>query len=318
MDLSIIVVNWNSKDYLAQALACIPIATDFSFEIIVIDSGSFDGSAELVRESFPQVRFIQSKVNLGFARANNAAFTASSGKVLLFLNPDTEVVGDAIGEMYRVLTRLPRAAIVGPRLLNSDGSLQQTCVRAFPTILNQCLDADVLHALFPNAALWGQRTLALAGSDPRQVDAVSGASLMIRRAVFEQVGLFSTDYFMYAEDMDLCLKAKRSGFETYFVPTATVVHHGGGSSGRTPTTTFSAVMALESQWRFFRKSRSLGYAVLYRGAMFVSSILRLVLLLLLWPIRGLRDRNWYGHYALRKWGARLRWTLGAERWVRNY
>jgi N-acetylglucosaminyl-diphospho-decaprenol L-rhamnosyltransferase len=318
MDLSIIIVNWNSKDYLAKAIGSIEARPlGMSFEIVVIDSGSFDGCAEMLRETHPSVRFIQAPGNIGFARANNEAFSASCGQVLLFLNPDTEVVGGAIGELYRQLTRMPEAAIVGPKLLNSDGSVQDTCVRAFPTILNQVLDSDLLRTRFPRAGLWGKRTLLAQGDAPRNVDAVSGACLMMKRSLFEAVGKFSPDYFMYSEDMDLCLKAERAGFSIWYVPTAVVVHHGGASSSKTPASTFSAVMAFESQWRFFRKTRSSRYASLYRGAMFGASVLRVGALLLAWPLHGLH-RDWWGRYALRKWVARLRWTLGGESWVRKY
>ncbi|MDE2402255.1 MAG: glycosyltransferase family 2 protein [Burkholderiales bacterium] len=319
MDLSIIIVNWNSKDYLAKAISSIFAATrSMSFEVLVIDSGSFDGCAEMLQTTHPDVVFIQSRHNLGFAAANNAAFRAARGRIILFLNPDTEILGNAIEQLYSRLTGMPQAGIVGPKLLNSDGSVQDTCVRAFPTILNQFLDSDLLRTRFPQAALWGKQTLSVQTDLPMKVEAVSGACLMIKRSVFEAVGLFSTDYFMYAEDMDLCLKTSRAGFSAYYVPTAVVVHHGGASSAQAPANTFSAVMALESQWRFFRKTRSWHYAALYRAAMFSAAVLRVSALALAWPMRGLHNRNWRGAQALRKWMARLRWALGGERWVRNY
>ncbi len=320
MDLTIVIVNWKSKDYLAKAIGSITslFNSGIAFEIRVIDSGSFDGCAEMLRETYPQILFIQSRENVGFARANNEACSGSSGSILLFLNPDTEILGAAIEQLYAQLINMPQAAIVGPRLLNTDGSVQDTCVRAFPTILNQLLDSDLLRNLFPQAPLWGKQTLTAQGDAPRRVDAVSGACLMIRRSVFESVGMFSTDYFMYAEDMDLCLKATRAGFGVYYVPTAVVVHHGGASSAQSAANTFSAVMALESQWRYFRKTRSSWYAMLYRAAMFLGSILRIGALLIAWPMYRLRDRSWRGRNALRKWTARLRWTLGGEAWVRDY
>jgi GT2 family glycosyltransferase len=238
--------------------------------------------------------------------------------VVLFLNPDTELVGHAINELYRQLQRLPVDAIVGPTLLNSDGSVQDTCIRAFPTILNQVLDSDLLRTRFPRARLWGKSALLDNGSLPHRVDAVSGACLMMQRSAFEAIGMFSTEYFMYAEDMDLCLKAGRLGFPCYFAPKAVVVHHGGGSSSQAPANKFSSVMALESQWRFFRKTRSDGYANLYRVAMCLASLLRLGILLLAWPLQKLRAREQSTGNALRKWAARLRWSLGGEQWVQEY
>jgi len=318
MDLSIIIVNWNSRDYLAKALDSIAESPpSVTHEIVVIDSGSFDGCAEMLRTSHPEVRFLQSPSNLGFARANNAAFKATSGQLLLFLNPDTEVVGPAIDRLCTAVTATPDAGIVGPRLLNSDGSVQDTCVRAFPTVLNQVLDSNLLRTRFPQSTLWGKRGLSTPGDAPFRVDAVSGACLLMKRSLFEAVGQFSTDYFMYAEDMDLCLKATRAGFACYHVPTAVVVHHGGGSSAQSTTSTFAAVMALESQWRYFHKMRSPAYAGLYRAAMLFASLLRVAILLLCWPFAALLRRGRAGRAALRKWAARLRWTLGGERWVRH-
>ncbi|MBK6854918.1 MAG: glycosyltransferase family 2 protein [Burkholderiales bacterium] len=331
MDLSIIIVNWNSKDLLAKALdAIVDQPPDLSHEIVVIDSGSFDGSAEMLSQHYPNVRFVQSRANIGFARANNAGVEHSCAPVLLFLNPDTQVAQGAIDRLYRALTSRSETAIVGARLLNSDGSLQETCVRALPTLTNQLLDSDWLHHLAPNAQLWGQQVLSAGDDKIQPVAAVSGACLMMKRDVFRQVGGFSTDYFMYAEDMDLCLKTTRAGFDICHVPSAVVVHHGGGSSASSEAGKFSAVMALESQWRYFRKTQSRYYAAVYRTGMGVMSLLRITLL---WPYhlmlgggallwrrtpRQLSASGWSCSAALAKWQARLRWSVGLEHWVRNY
>lgn len=319
MDLSIIIVNWNSKNFLAKALASVQAGVrDIEYEVVVIDSGSFDGCGDMLRSAYPDVTFIQSERNLGFARANNEAFRRTRGHTLLFLNPDTEVVGDGVVDLYHVLQRLPDAAIIGPRLLNTDGSIQDTCIRAFPTLLNQLVDSDLLRSWFPRSVLWGKRHLCSAGDAPKLVDAVCGACLMMRREQFEAVGLFSTDYFMYAEDIELCLKAAHAGRRTYYLPTAVVIHHGGGSSAQTPVSTFSAVMRVESQWRFFRKTRSPVYAALYRTGMFVASIVRIAALTAMIPLPRGKEGVVRGSNALRKWNSRLRWSVGGERWVRDH
>lgn len=319
MDLSIIIVNWNSKDFLFEALNSVQSTTkDISYEVLVIDSGSFDGCSELLERSYPWVHFIQSAKNLGFAMANNEAFKRARGDAVLFLNPDTKVLGSAIQDMLQALKHRPDAGLVGPKLLNGDGSVQETCIRAFPTLLNQLLDSDFLRRHFPNSGLWGKRELNAVGTLPRQVEALSGASLMISRQVFERVGMFSSDYFMYSEDMDLCLKAARVGYKAYYVPSANVVHYGGGSSSQSPTNSFSAVMRLESQWRFFRKMHSPRYAAAYRAAMFLASMLRIMALAIILPVQGTKPANGRVIYSLRKWSARLQWTIGAQRWMRNY
>ncbi|MEQ1545119.1 glycosyltransferase family 2 protein [Methyloglobulus sp.] len=319
LDLSIIIVNWNSKDYLLKSIASIEAETKgIDYEIVVIDSASFDGSEEMLRQNYPHVLFIQSKVNIGFARANNEAFKVSCGRNILFLNPDTEIEVSAINELYTHLESLPNVGIVGAKLLNSDRSVQESCIRAFPTILNQILDSDMLRYLFPKSRLWGTEALLAKNELPKEVDAVSGACMMMKRSVFENIGMFSTDYFMYSEDIDLCLKVRDAGYSTYYVPTAIIVHHGGGSSSQAIVNTFSSVMMLESRWRFFRKTRSLWYAIFYRLTIFGVCIIRIGLLLLMRVAQKLRGRRFSGGSVLKKWVARLRWAVGGENWVKRY
>lgn len=319
MDLSIIIVNWNSAEYLRKCIASILATTrDLEFEILVIDSASFDGCGEMLNERFPQVRFIQSDKNLGFARANNTAFKAARGRDLLFLNPDTEIEGAAVGMLYQQLNLLPNAAVVGAKLLNTDGSLQTSCIQAFPSILNQVFDADALRGWHPRSRLWGMKPLFSADSKPTDVDAVSGACLMISRSAFESVGMFSDDYFMYSEDVDLCFKVRRAGWAVYYVPRAVVLHHCGACSSQNRVDVFSGIMMLESRWRFFKKTRPLWYCWLYRMAMFTACVIRISLVLFVWPLPYLGRRTFGVKIVLKKWCARLRWTLGGEKWVRDF
>jgi N-acetylglucosaminyl-diphospho-decaprenol L-rhamnosyltransferase len=305
MELSIIIVNWNSVQYLAPCLDSVVRHTDgIQCEIIVIDSGSFDGSAELVHERYPSVRFIQSPDNLGFAGANNLACRSAGAAHLLFLNPDTQVTAGAVQSMLDHLRSHPEAGAVGVRLLNSDGSLQSSCIQPFPTILNQLLSSDFLRAHWPRSALWGMKPLLAAEPGPASVDVISGACVMVRRAAFDDVGQFSEDYFMYAEDLDLCHKLRQAHYTNYCLPQASVVHHGGGSSDSAPSE-FSVLMMRESIWRFLRKSRGAGYAALYRGSTLVAALARLLLLCLTYPLRRAPSRRG----AMRKWAAVLAWSL---------
>jgi GT2 family glycosyltransferase len=318
MDLSIIIVNWNSREYLRNCIASILATTHgIEFEIVVIDSASFDGCDEMLQHCYPQVRFIQSDRNLGFAKANNEAFQVSQGDVVLFLNPDTELDGPAIVTMYRYMQTLPDPGAIGCKLLNSDSTLQTSCVQAFPTIANQVLDAEALRQRFPHSRLWGTAPLFERSEAPAEVDAISGACLMIRRSVFEKVGLFSTDYFMYSEDVDLCYKIRNSGWKNYYLPTAVVVHHGGGSTAKTKVSAFSNVMLLESRWRFFIKNRSVGYGRLYQTSIMAVSLLRIFMAMLLRRVRTMSTQATTWEAAFQKWNARLRWTLGLENWVKN-
>lgn len=155
-DLSIIIINWNSVGFLRKCLASVYANTKkTSFEVIVVDNASGDGCGDMVRAEFPEVHFVQSATNLGFAGANNLGVQYSSGKCLLFLNPDTELAGPAIDRMMEFLQSHAEAGIVGARLLNSDLSIQTSCIQNFPTVLNRVIDADLLRRLFPRLAFWG-------------------------------------------------------------------------------------------------------------------------------------------------------------------
>src|SRR5882672_11018398 len=148
MDLSIIIVNWNSAGYVRRCVRSIRRHTrELKYEIIVIDNASFDSCDAALKEDNDDARFIQSRENLGFARANNRAAEAAGGSTLLFLNPDTEVTDASILRLYRALREIPDAGIVGARLLNGDGTLQTSCIQSFPTVINQVLDNDWLRKI---------------------------------------------------------------------------------------------------------------------------------------------------------------------------
>ncbi len=312
MDFSIIIVNWNSKEYLKRCIRSVLDSTQgIEYEIVVIDSGSFDGCGEMLKEHFPGVRFIQSKENVGFSRANNIAFRESTGGCLLFLNPDTEVVGPAIDVMFEFLQGQPNAGAVGCCLLNGDRTVQSSCIQPFPTIINQLLDSELLRRVWPKSALWGNAPLFDAQLGPRAVEVIAGACVMVKRTTFEQVGLFSEDYFMYAEDLDLCYKIRRAGYTNYYLPNATVVHFGGGSTEKGPND-FSAVMMRESVWRFMRKTRGRMYGLAYRAAILIAALGRLVLLTILVPLHLVRMGGAAWRAAVRKWTAILGWSVGLK------
>lgn len=318
VNLSIIIVNWNSKDYLQNCIASI-LANTFGIEydIIVVDSASFDGCGDMLQLLYPQVRFIQSERNAGFARANNLGAKYACGNVLLFLNPDTEVCGHAIEHLYALLRELPHAGVVGCRLLNSDGSLQTSCAQPFPTILNQVLNAEILQRWFPNIGLWMTAAIFKGVTSPAPVEVVSGACMMINREVFDHVGGFSTDYFMYGEDLDLCYKTRAAAFTNYHVPEVEIVHHGGGSTQHRHSR-FSHVMMRESVSRLLRKTRGNFYSLSYRLALSGAAVLRLGFLALCFPAALFNRRTSERGAAFDKWVAILRWGLGLENWVQKY
>lgn len=318
-DLSIIIVNWNSASYLDTCIRTIRESTrELSYEIIVVDNASYDGSEAVARRHGDSVRFVQSDENLGFARANNLGFHHSGGKTLLFLNPDTEIRGDALVRMNDFLSRLSDAGCLGCRILNSDGTVQTSCVQAFPTITNQLLDAEFLRNLFPKSGLWGMGPLYEANGRPLEVEAIAGSCMMVRRDIFEKAGLFSEEYFMFAEDLDLCYKMRQFGYRNYYYGGASVVHHGGGSTKSTGKGSFSDVLIRESVKKFLKKFYGETYSILYVLTMQLASVTRILILLIIYPVSLLsvvKRKNL--DKALNKWRSIFFWSMGMESWAKR-
>ena len=316
--LSIIIVNWNSKDFVRKCLSSVYANTrDISFEIIVVDGASFDGCGEMLAREFPEVRFIQLEENLGFAKANNLGFEQSQGECVLFLNPDTEVVGDAIKVLHNFLKEHGDAGIVGAKLLNTNGSVQTSSVQAFPTVLNQMLDMEILRRAWPKLSFWGMAPLFSNDTSSAEAEVISGACLMLTRTTFQKIGRFSDDYFLYAEDLDLCYKTRLAGLKNYYVPVAVITHHGGGSSRQTQSV-FSTVMMRESVHRFLKKFRGRGYGAAFRAGVALSALGRLALLFVLFPVLALRGSSTAARNAIRRWVALLKWTFGLERSIKKF
>jgi hypothetical protein len=319
MDLSVIIVNWNSFNYLRKCLRSIHVSTQgLSFEVIVIDNASYDGCGKMLAEEFPQMRFVQSTENLGFARANNLGFEQCTGRNLLFLNPDTEVVGPALEGLVAALDSDPYLGMVGPKLLNSDLTVQTSCIQPFPTILNQLADFERLRLLSPKWKLWGMRPLFEDHQGrPVEVDAISGACIMIKREVFQRIGLFSTDYFMYAEDLDLCYKVRQAGGKVCYLGSASIIHHGGQSSKQKGDESFAAPLMREALLKFLQKTRGSTYAAIYRAAVLLVAILRLAILGVALALPVPRVGKVSIRWSLRKWYKVLRWSVGLEPWTKH-
>ncbi|MEK9151936.1 MAG: glycosyltransferase family 2 protein, partial [Patescibacteria group bacterium] len=232
MDLSIIIVNWKVRDLLRRCLLSVYAGTSgISFEVFVADNDSDDGSVEMVRREFPQAALLANKKNLGFAAGNNPAIKMSKGDFVVWLNPDAEVIGNALGRMVGYLRANPEVGIAGPRIVNEDGSVQPS-VRRFPTPLSQALIMLKIQNLMPTLApLRRYYALDFDYSRAVAVDQVMGAAMFIRRSVFEKIGLLDERFFIWYEEVDFCKRAKDAGFEIRYVPAATV-RHGGGQSFR--------------------------------------------------------------------------------------
>jgi N-acetylglucosaminyl-diphospho-decaprenol L-rhamnosyltransferase len=317
LDLSIIIINWNSAAFVRKCLQSVYAGSkQCDFEVIVVDNASFDNCGEIVQSEFPAVKFIQSSTNLGFAKANNLGGREVEGRNILFLNPDTEIIGDAFCRMVRFLDGSTDAAIVGCKLLNTDLSLQTSCVQAFPSILNQALDTEYLRRAYPKLRLWGTEALLTDGS-PAEVEVVVGACLMIKSDVFKAVAQFSSNYFMYAEDVDLCFKVKQAGWKNYYLSEASVVHHGGRSSEKKPESNFASVMMRESLMEFMRIRRGPLYAAAYQFSTVVIAVIRLLLLMVAFLFTLGRHKHESLRPAFTKWIKVLRWGLRMETWSKQ-
>ncbi len=225
--ISVIVVNWNQGAYLERCLRSLTTGpANGEIEVIVVDNGSADGSVEMVRSRFPDVRLLTNLSNTGFARANNRGLAESGGDYLCLLNSDAEVVSDALARMATYLSNNPSVGAVGPLLINSDGTLQPSG-RDFPKIWDVLAQASGVYRV------WRRDFFRQPGRDYDRiasVDEVSGACIMLRREVYESVGGLDERYFLYYEDVDWCWRIKKLGWEIHYLPEARVIHHWGRSS----------------------------------------------------------------------------------------
>jgi GT2 family glycosyltransferase len=234
MNLSVIIVNYNVRQFLENALTSIQRAmSGIDGEIIVVDNASTDNSADMVRKKFPDVSLITNQKNVGFARGNNVALEQASGEYLLLINPDTVVQEDTFRVMLRFFSSHPDAGLAGCKILNPDGTFQLPCRRSFPTPWVAFTKVFGLSTLLPKSRLFGKYNLTYL--DPNQsypVDAVSGSFMMIRRETYEKVGGLDESFFMYGEDLDWCYRVGEAGVLVYYVHETTIIHFKGESTKR--------------------------------------------------------------------------------------
>lgn len=249
---SIIIVNWNVRDLLERCLESIQrSAAGMAHEIIVVDNASQDGSAEMVRERFPRTIVLENPSNLGFSKGNNQALAWSTAPYLLLLNPDAEIQGDGLPLMTRHMETHPEVGILGPQLLNPDGTVQSSR-RRFPTLATAFLESTVLQEWFPrNRVLSRYYMLDLPNQEEAEADWVVGACMMVRREAYQEAGPLDEGFFMYSEELDWCYRIKGLGWKVVHFPSAKVIHHEGRSSGQVVPQRHIRFQA--SKVRFFRK-----------------------------------------------------------------
>lgn len=234
MELSIIIINYNVKEFLQNLIHSLQKAlSKITHEIIVVDNASDDGSVEFIRDKFPQIHLIVNKTNVGFSKANNEALKISKGKFILLINPDTIVSEDTINRMIYFLNQNPDAGLAGCKILNPDGSLQLACRRSFPGPWTSFCKVTGLSTLFPKSKLFAKYNLTyLDENSTYEVDAISGSFMMMNREAYEKVGGFDEQFFMYGEDLDLCYRIQKNGYKVYYYPGTQIIHYKGESTKR--------------------------------------------------------------------------------------
>ena len=237
MDVSIIIVNYNTYDLTSNAIKSVfHSKTTFKFEVILIDNNSSDYSIERLKDEFKNnVKFIENTANLGFAKANNQGIRLAKGRYILLLNSDTTVEPDTLETMVHFMDNHPNVGAAGCKVLLPDGSLDKACRRGFPTPLTTFYYVSGLSKLFPKSRHFNSYHMEYLDEDEEYpVDCLVGAFLMVRREVIEQVGLLDERFFMYFEDTDWCYRIQQAGWINYYYPRTQITHYKRGSSRGRP------------------------------------------------------------------------------------
>ncbi len=276
--LSVIIVNYNVRDFLHHALTSLQKGLrGIRHEIFVVDNKSDDGSVEMLRRSFPAVKVIHNAENVGFARGNNQALESARGKYILLINPDTVVQEDTISTMVRFFEENADVGLAGCKVLNPDGTFQLACRRSFPTPWVAFTKITGLARLFPRSRLFGKYNLTyLSPDESYDLDAVSGSFMMLRKQVYDKVGGLDESFFMYGEDLDWCYRIQRSGWKIYYVHSTKIIHFKGESTRRSDIDEIK--MFYEAMHLFVRKHvrRSFFFSITLRTAITVVSWLAAV------------------------------------------
>ncbi|MBC7233264.1 MAG: glycosyltransferase family 2 protein [Chloroflexi bacterium] len=290
IDLSIIIVSWNVRTLLERCLSSIYTSLQGSAstgkqdalqcEVIVVDNASTDGSPDMVRQRFPAANLIVSDVNLGFTRANNIGIAYSSGRYILLLNPDTEVLGNALVTMVAYMDKNPDIGALGPKLLFPNGHVQPSR-RRFPTLATAFLESTILQQWLPrNRVLHRYYVQDRSDDEEQDVDWVIGACLLLRRQAWEQVGPLDEGFFMYSEELDWCRRLKTVGWRVVYIPWAEVIHHEGQSSSQVMPARH--IYFQSSKVRYFRKHHGVLAGEILRFFLLATYVYQLCLESLKW------------------------------------
>lgn len=284
--LTICIVSYNTRGLLSDCLRQLyHLSTIHSFEVIVTDNGSQDGSVEMLRNEFPQVQVIQNDANEGYTKPMNQALRAGRGQFLMQLNPDTLPQAGFLDELVAFMETHPDVGICSPKVLNRDGSLQLQCRRGEARPWNTLTYMTGLSKLFPKRKTFsGYLMTYLPEDEIAEVKAVSGSCMLIRREVVEQIGYLDEAFFAYQEDSDFCLRARGAGWKVYYVPSARIIHFGGQGGSRVQPMR-GIVEWHHSFYLFYRKHYARDYFFLLNGLMYAAMLAKLGLALLINTLR---------------------------------
>ncbi|MGD9488977.1 MAG: glycosyltransferase [Calditrichaceae bacterium] len=272
--ISIIIVNYNVRDFLEQALISVKRALeDIASEIIVVDNASIDGSTQMLRNRFPEVRLIENDKNLGFSAANNLALTDARGEYIVLLNPDTVVQEDTFKKLIQFFEQNPAASAATCKILNPDGTFSIDCRHSIPTPMTAFWKLIGFNRLFPKSKIFGRYNLTyLDENNIHHVEAISGSFMMIKKEVVQNVGLLDDRFFMYCEDIDYCHRINQSGGKIYYVPTSQLIHYKGESTKKNDldyVVTFN-----KSLYFFYKKHYQQKYIYPFKWLILLGVILR--------------------------------------------
>jgi GT2 family glycosyltransferase len=234
-DVSLVIVNWNTRQYLLDCIeSLLEQTTRASLEFVVVDNGSHDGSQEALREAYPEVTLIENGANLGFARANNIGFEVATGRYLCLVNTDVIALDGVVDKMTAYMDAHPSVGVLGPRTVTRDLALRQNC-RRFPTLANAAGDYLMLKRILPGVERFEGRTLkASTYATTHEAEVLSGCFMMVRREAFDEVGPLDEDFFFYGEDTDWCKRFHDACWKVVYFADAQAIHFGGGSSKAYP------------------------------------------------------------------------------------
>lgn len=284
LDITISIVNWNTKEYLRQCLNSIREYTrGIKYETIVVDNASSDNSTQMIREEFPYVNLIANKRNYGFAKANNQSLEVASGRYFLILNPDTKLLNNAFKKMIDFMDDHFDAGAIGCKVLNPDLTLQLSC-RTFPSFSSVVWDYIFLSSYFPKNKIFGKYRMSHWNHNCIcQIDQPMGCCLMIRKEALASIGVFDEKFYMYFEEVDLCYRLKKKGWQIYFTPEAQILHFGGRGTSQAEIQMF--IERQRSMYKFYKKHYGNLQLLALKILIFINSIIKTSINLTKWILK---------------------------------